>query len=447
MAITYISTNGRSQVGSFGEALLQGQAPDRGLYMPSVIPTLGKDTLSSMAGMEYSEIAFTVLNEFLGNELGEGELRTITKDAYDFELPIQKIIDNQYVLWLDEGPTAAFKDFAARMMARLMQYYNEGSRGKLVILVATSGDTGGAVASAFHNLDAMDVIVLFPKNEVTERQRRQMTTLGKNITAIAIDGKFDDCQAFVKQAFADSKLEDIRLTSANSINMGRLLPQAVYYFYGWSRVDDEAIFSVPSGNFGNLMGGLIAKRMGLPVRKFIVATNENDEFPRFVKSGNYEPIVPSRACISNAMNVGHPSNLARLIHMYGGQMDERGIVKKIPDMGAIREDMFAMSITDDETRKTIKNVYREHKVVLEPHGAVGWAALQRFLKEEKTDVPAISFETADPGKFPEEIVRLLKIQPPVPESLRGLDKKEEFMEELPGEYGEFRKFLIGRYIN
>jgi len=292
------------------------------------------------------------------------------------------------------------------------------------------------------------VIVLFPSKEVTPRQRRQMTTLGENIIALAVDGKFDDCQALVKEAFVDQELGCLDLSSANSINFGRLLPQTVYYFYAYSKLakeGEEIIFSVPSGNFGNLMGGLIAKKMGLPVHKFIAAVNENDEFPKFLETGKYQPIRPSRNCLSNAMNVGHPSNLARLIDLYGGQMDEKGIIHKMPDMDSIKKDVFSVSISDDETRATIKDVYQNHGVILEPHGAVGWAGLEGFSSQTKNSLLSISLETAHPAKFPEEIKKILNIEPELPESLKGLETKKEKFENISSNYQDFKQILQDKF--
>jgi threonine synthase len=330
----------------------------------------------------------------------------------------------------------------------MIQYFLKEDGKSIIILTATSGDTGSAVSHAFFGLENIKVVVLFPEREVTVRQRRQMTTLGKNIFPLAIDGKFDDCQALVKQAFADSELQGLNLSSANSINVGRLLPQAVYYFYASSRTaqhGEEVVFSVPSGNFGDLMGGLIALNMGLPVHKFVVATNENDEFPGFMKTGVYAPIRPSKNCISNAMNVGHPSNLARLFYLYGGRMNEMGLVSRQPDLIAMRKQLYAVSITDDETRKAIKEAYNQYKVLLEPHGAVGWAGLMKYLKECGDWSPCISLETADPAKFPEEIVRLTGINPPLPQAMARLDELEEHFEKMNGDYASLKNYL-GRFL-
>ena len=452
----YISTNQRSDSVSFKEALLIGQAPDKGLYMPDKIPNFSNEELQSMKNLSYSDIAFTVANKFLEGEIPGKELKRIVKEAYNFDVPLEKVFENQYIMRLDQGPTASFKDFAARMMARLISYYLQQEGKELVILVATSGDTGGAIADAFYRLPNIKVVILMPKNEISERQRRQMTALGENITAVLVNGKFDDCQAMVKQAFADPALKNLNLSSANSINFGRLLPQTIYYFYAYSRLaklakasdsGDGVIFSVPSGNFGDLMGGLISKEMGLPVKKFVVAVNENNEFPEFLKSGRYEPIKPSRACLSNAMNVGHPSNLARLIWLYGGQMDERGVIIKMPDMNKIKDDMSSYSITDSETKNTIKRIYEDYKTILEPHGAVGWAALQKYLSENPEDRErvSISLETADPAKFPETIIELTDIDPEMSEKMKEQSDKKEFAFEIEADYSKFKELIKKKF--
>ncbi|HNY34574.1 MAG TPA: threonine synthase, partial [Methanothrix soehngenii] len=389
---------------------------------------------------------YQVIKPYLGDLVEESALEDMLKDAYSYEVPLERVYDGKYLLRLDRGPTCSFKDFAARLMGRLMQYFLKEEGRSMIILTATSGDTGSAVAHAFYGLENIKVIVLFPESEVTERQRRQMTTLGENIYPLAVAGKFDDCQALVKQAFVDPELKGLELSSANSINVGRLLPQAVYYFYAHSRVapgGEEVVFSVPSGNFGDLMGGLIALKMGLPVKKFVAATNENDEFPRFMQTGVYEPIRPSKNCISNAMNVGHPSNLARLFSLYGGQMDETGQVARQPDLSAMREEIYAVSISDEETRQTIREAYSQYKVLLEPHGAVGWAGLVRYLDEFGDWSPAVSLETADPAKFPDEIVRLTGVNPSLPPAMASLDEKEEHYLEMDGSYASLKNYLKG----
>jgi len=292
------------------------------------------------------------------------------------------------------------------------------------------------------------MVVLFPRDEVSGRQRKQMTTLGGNVTVISVEGKFDDCQAMVKRAFSDPDLKKIRFSSANSINIGRLLPQSVYYAYAYARLakgGQPITFSVPSGNFGDMMGGLLAKRMGVPVEKFVIATNANDEFPKFVNSGQYSTIVPSRVCISNAMNVGHPSNLARFVDLYGGQMNETGLIVADPNMAAVRRDIYATSVDDESTRATIKGTYEKYKTVLEPHGAVAWAGLMRYWESGAQPQLAVSIETAHPAKFPEEITKLIGVDPALPPSLAGLDHKQEQYQSMGMDYSQFKEILAKKF--
>lgn len=451
--LKYHSTNLKAPKVSFPEALLQGLAPDRGLYMPDSIPVFSPDERNALRGMSYAEIAFEVLNKFLSGEIDTEHLRRLCTDAYNFDVPLELVYDRNYLMRLDQGPTASFKDFAARMMGRLMQHFLSLRGDTMTILTATSGDTGSAIANAFYGLDNIKVVILYPRNEVTERQRKQMTTLGKNIHVLALDGKFDDCQALVKEAFSDPDLGKLGLSSANSINIGRLLPQSVYYFYAHSRLAQSAgegiVFSVPSGNFGDLMGGLIAKQMGLPVTKFVVATNANDEVPEYLKTGLYKTIVPSRDCISSAMNVGHPSNMARIIELYGGTMNEKGDILQLPGIEQLRADLFAVSISDEQTRDTIRKVFDRHKVVVEPHGAVGWAGLADFYRANPainhSKQVSVTLETAHPAKFPQEISEILGVDSALPPSLAGLDNKPEYSESVSREYAEFKKYLINHF--
>jgi len=446
------STNRKAPEVSFEQALLKGIAPDGGLYMPVEIPVFTPEEILGFSDKQYHEIAFEVARKYLHGEVPDDDLSRIVKDAYNYDVPLENVYDRKYVMRLDRGPTASFKDFAARMMGRLMQFFLDRNGGDLLILTATSGDTGSAIANAFYGLHNVNVVVLFPENEVTARQRKQMTTLGKNITIVGLDGKFDDCQALVKTAFADNELNYLNLSSANSINIGRLIPQTMYYFYSFAKLrrgnlDEQVVFSVPSGNFGDLCGGLIAMKMGLPVKKFVVATNGNDEYPKFVQSGLYEKIDPSLNCISSAMNVGHPSNIPRLVELYGGNMDQHGTIVKAPDMNLIKNDMYAVSISDTETEAAIKKAYDEHGLLLEPHGSVGWAGLQLYLNDEETDKDqlCISLETAHPAKFPEKIIELLSFDPELPPSLHGLEGKQESWEHLKTDYATFKNFLKKNY--
>ncbi|MCX8109370.1 MAG: threonine synthase [Verrucomicrobiae bacterium] len=444
--ILFYSTNQRAPLVNLREALLQGQAPDRGLYMHTEIPCHRREEIAEMAGMDYPEIAFTVLRPYTAGIIDEDRLLSICREAYRFEVPLEHVEKRTWIMRLDRGPTASFKDFAARFMARIIGLLIMESGRSLTILTATSGDTGSAVASAFSGVEGIRVVVLFPEAEVTDLQRKQMTTLGGNIRTIAVAGRFDDCQAMVKSAFADPALRHLSLSSANSINIGRLLPQIVYYFYAASRVaaaGEAVVFAVPSGNFGDMMGAVLAARMGLAIRRLIVAVNANDEFPRFLRTGVYEKIEPSRACISNAMNVGHPSNLARLIAIYGGHMDETGFLHRKPDLERMQNDIFSTSVSDDVTRRTIVDAWQEHRLLLEPHGAVAWRGLQEYsLIEALDDTPAVSLETAHPAKFPEEIYRCLGFWPEPPACLQAVERLPESYDRLPASNDVFREYLL-----
>ncbi|MEM1009992.1 MAG: threonine synthase, partial [Myxococcota bacterium] len=345
------STFGDSKRLSFREALLQGQAPDRGLYWPVEVPVLSSSKRSSLVGASYAEVAEACLWPFVGEDLSLETLRKICVEAYNFEVPLESIGREHTILRLDRGPTASFKDFAARAMARWMSAFVQEQGDHLWILTATSGDTGSAIAQAFLGVPGIDVVVLFPASEVSTRQRKLMTTLGENIHAFAVDAKFDDCQAFVKRAFVDPALSGLSLSSANSINIGRLLPQSVYYMYTWLRLTEgqgEIDVVIPCGNFGNLMGAWIAKQMGAKFRRIVAAVNANDTFPRFLGSGRYQKIQPSKDCLSNAMNVGHPSNLVRLVSVYGGVLDADGVLHQTPDMASMRRDLWSLAVSDAE---------------------------------------------------------------------------------------------------
>ncbi|MBU6410966.1 MAG: threonine synthase, partial [Verrucomicrobia bacterium] len=379
----------------------------------------------------------------------DADLAAICRDAYTFNIPLEKVYDRVHVMRLDQGPTASFKDFAARMMARLLGRFLREDGRQLTILTATSGDTGSAVAHAFHHVPGIRVLVLFPFAEVSPRQRKLMTTLGDNVRTVAVDGKFDDCQDMVKRAFADPALGTIPLSSANSINIGRLLPQSVYYFYAASRMaqsGEPTVFSVPSGNFGDMMGAVVARQMGLPVRKIIAPVNDNDAFPRFLASGHYEKIFPSRNSLSNAMNVGHPSNLARLVAVYGGWMDESGHIHRAPDLAAMRRDLFSSSVSDERTRATICDAWRKYRLLLEPHGAVAWRGFLDWQEHESPHgSPAVILETAHPAKFPEEIEKTLGLSPEVPPAISAAENLPEDYDRLDADYEKFKAYLLARH--
>jgi threonine synthase len=443
--IRYYSTNGRVPLVHFREALFQGQPPDGGLYMPSRIPAFSLDDLWALKGRSYPEVAFFCLKGFLLGEIPEEVLWKITESAYDFPVPLEHVTARRYLLRLDQGPTASFKDFAARFMARTMQYFTASSEEHRIILVATSGDTGSAIANAFHNLSGLTIVVLYPRDEVSLRQAKQMNTLGGNVVAVASPEKFDQLQALAMKAFEDPDLEDLRLTSANSINWGRLMPQVAYHFYAYTSLAEKKgeriVDSVASGNFGNVTADFLSLRMGKPVERIIVATNENDEFPAFLETGIYRPVRPSRACISNAMNVGNPSNLRRLFDLYGGKIDRDGRVHRMPDLDSLRKDARAVSISDHLTRLTIQEVFDHYGVVLEPHGAVAWAALKRYLDGRPDEPLAVATETAHPAKFP-EVLHEFGVRTALPPSLQGLDERPSEVVEITGYYEELKELLL-----
>ncbi len=428
---------------TFPEALLMGQAPDEGLFMPDTIPQLPLRTVMALKGTPYTDAALLVAEAFLRQEIGTEKLREIVQDSYNFSVPLERVYDRKYLLRLDQGPTASFKDFAARMMARLMSHFRvQGKR--LNVLVATSGDTGGAVGDAFKGVPGIDVYIFYPLGEVSGRQKKQLDTIGGNVRAISVRGKFDDCQNLVKLAFSDPEFSGINLTSANSINFGRILPQIIYYIYAYAQLaeaDEEIVFSVPSGNFGDALGCEYARRMGLPVKKLLAPTNENDEFPRFLQTGFYTTVSPSKACLSNAMNVGHPSNLARFFDLYGGTVDKNGYVHKYPDREEMQRHIFSVSVSDGETKQTIKDAFAKYGTILEPHGAVGWKGLETFLAEQGDHPLCVSLETAHPAKFPEEVKELLNIDPELPPGMKDIDTRagEPFL--LDNNYRDIKKFL------
>lgn len=445
--IKYYSTNNKSERVSFETALMKGLASNYGLYMIAKedIPRLKPKTIKAMKDLSYAEIAFEVLYPFLKGEINKKDLEDILEDAYnDEEIPthIQHVTGKTCIMWLSNGPTYSFKDYAARFFARALDYFLKRSGLRRLVAVATSGDTGGAVADALHNLESVDNVVFFPKGSITERQRRQMTTLKGNVYAFEVNGDFDVCQALAKRLLGDKEFakqlfnDPERLTSANSISLGRLLPQAVYPFFAYSRIaryDEPMIASVPSGNFGDMMGTLIAREMGLPIPKILCGVNENREFPEFLRTEEYV-VKPSIKSPSSAMIVSNPSNFARLVDLYGGhvydkrdaqgKVTQEGVVDVRPDMRAMRDDLYSMSVSNPEHYRTIKEVYERFGIIMEPHGAVGWRVLDTYL-ENKHDRLAIVYETADPGKFPDDIKEAIGIVPDVPERIAKESKQGE----------------------
>ncbi|RNC85328.1 MAG: threonine synthase [Balneola sp.] len=389
----YYSTNNKTDFVSFEEAIFKGLPEDNGLYMPEVIPELPTSFFDGIDQLSLSEIGYEVISRFMGNEIADNELKILVEETLNFEIPLVAIKDNIYSLELFHGPTLAFKDVGARFLARCLSHFTKKKEKKLTVLVATSGDTGSAVANGFFGVPNIKVIILYPSGKVSHFQEQQMTTLGENITALEVDGTFDDCQDLVKQAFLDKELRStLNLTSANSINIARLLPQSIYYFYAWSQLPSEkrnkAIFSVPSGNFGNLSAGLLAQQMGLPIKKFIASTNINDSVPNYLWKGDFEPKA-SQATISNAMDVGNPSNFVRMLDLFDhshSKMSER---------------VSGFAYTDESTRIAIKQVYALTGYILDPHGAVGYLGLSDYLTQH--DGAGVVLETAHPVKFKETV--------------------------------------------
>jgi|TARA_B100001971_G_scaffold85568_1_gene79096 threonine synthase len=425
--LKYFSTGNKSDVVGFKDALLQGLAPDGGLYMPKSIPNLGIEFFTS--DFTYPELAVGMIHPFTKDVLSLNKLTEICESAFDFPLPLKKLNETDSTLELFHGPTFAFKDFAARFMARAMSHLIENDHC-LTILVATSGDTGSAVANGFLGLNNIKVVILYPSNRVSAVQEKQLTTMGQNITSLEVNGSFDDCQRMVKQAFQDNELTESRaISSANSINIGRLLPQSVYYAWAWKKVNEPKIFSVPCGNFGNLTGGLLAKRMGLPVEKFIAATNANDVFPKYLGGGE---VAAERAkqTISNAMDVSVPSNLERIKNLYNNEVDQ------------IKSDIISWSFSDDETKRTIKELKEEDNYLTDPHSAVGILGLNKYREETGSTQKGVILSTAHPGKFANVVEPIIGEKMDLPKSLHRVLKKEKHAITIRNKYSYLKAFLM-----
>lgn len=431
----YYSTNKSVPEVSLMEAVTKGLANDNGLFMPERIEGFDRHFYEHLHRMSFQEISFEVAKKFFGEDIPEEKLKEIVYDAINFDCPVVKVTDSIYSLELFYGPTLAFKDVGGRFMARLLGYFLNGFGKEVNVLVATSGDTGSAVANGFLDVPGIKVYVLYPKGLVSDIQEKQFTTLGKNITALEIDGTFDDCQRLVKSAFLDKELNDaLVLTSANSINVARFLPQAFYYFNAYARlrekgVSGELVVSVPSGNFGNLTAGLFAKFMGLPIKRFIAANNRNDIVYNYLQNGKYEPRA-SVSTIANAMDVGAPSNFARILELYNHSHK------------SISTDMVGYRYSDEEIRETMKQVYETKNYLLDPHGAVGYRALAEDLKEGEVGV---FFETAHPAKFTETVESVLgKGTVVLPEKLAEFMKGEKLSQPLSTEFADFKQFLLNK---
>ncbi|MEM8582901.1 MAG: threonine synthase [Bacteroidota bacterium] len=440
------STNNPDLRAGLSEAIFQALPPDRGLYMPLEITPLSASFFDKLSSMPMAEMGFRICRHLFQGSIPDNDLKEIVYGAINFPAPLVKINDHIHVLELFHGPSLAFKDFGARFMARLMSYFNRSSEGDLVILVATSGDTGGAVAAGFYNTPGIQVVILYPKGKVSFLQEKQLTTLGKNITALEIEGTFDDCQALVKQAFVDDDLRDqIRISSANSINISRLIPQSFYYFDAVRQLGIDGppiVFCIPSGNFGNLTAGLIAQRLGLPIAHFIAATNQNDVVPEYLSTGSYKP-RPSSPTLSNAMDVGNPSNFMRMADLYG-QINGLDPLKKSA-WTAMQESISGYAFTDEETEEALFRVFKEVQYLLDPHGAVGYLAIESYLRKSNNKVRPILLETAHPAKFKPDVERIIGHEIEVPERLARLADVEKVATAMSVDYDAMRDFLLERY--
>lgn len=429
--MNFYSTNNPNHRVDLAEAVLRGLPPDNGLYMPESITPLPEGFWQQARDMEFVELAFEMTRQLVMGSIADQDLQSIVGNACRFDAPLVHV-GGRYVLELFHGPTLAFKDFGASFMAQLMGWLVRGNQEQLRILVATSGDTGGAVAAGFFNVPGIEVTILYPKGKVSPLQERQLTTWGGNIRALQVNGVFDDCQALVKQAFLDEELrKKLNLSSANSINIARLIPQSWYYARAWQQLPADAldpVFCIPSGNFGNLTGGVLANKLGLPVHKFIAASNENKVVPDFLLSGKYSPKA-SVQTLSNAMDVGNPSNVARLQHLWGATAVDW------------QSRMSSISISDEETLRTMFQVEKETGYILDPHGAVGWSAMDRLQKDWKGH-PGVLLETAHPAKFAEVVERALNRPAPKADSLEALRSLPASNTELGTTFEEFKQFLL-----
>ena len=449
----YYSTNGKAPLADLNKAVVKGLAEDRGLYMPEVIHKLPKAFLDDMPKMRFQDIAFNVASAFFGDDVDLDALQDLVYDTLQFDCPVVKVKDNIYSLELFHGPTLAFKDVGARFMARLLQYFlRQGSSvcscgtatySTVNVLVATSGDTGSAVANGFLGVEGIHVYVLYPKGKVSPIQECQFTTLGKNITAIEVDGVFDDCQALVKSAFMDEELnKHMMLTSANSINVARFLPQAFYYFNAVAQLiaqghkPEDIVICVPSGNFGNICAALFGHQMGMPVKRFIAANNANDIFYNYLQTGQYNP-KPSKQTLANAMDVGDPSNFARIINLYSqnGKLSPEETHKVITSL------ISGATYSDEQIKETMRKCYKETGYILDPHGACGYQALEESLQPGEIGVFC---ETAHPAKFKEKVDDILGIDVEIPERLAAFMKGEKQSVPMTKNFEDFKKFLLAR---
>ncbi len=406
-------------------------APDRGLYFPNQIPKLSKKFFEDIEHISVPEMAFQIIKPYVGKEIDNKKLLSIVTETLDFEFPTVEITDNIAAFELFHGPTLAFKDVGARFMARALGHFSKSMEDKTIVLVATSGDTGGAVANGFLGVDGVEVIILYPKGKISEIQEKQITTLGQNITALEVDGVFDDCQEMVKAAFLDPSLTKMNLTSANSINVARWLPQMFYYFIAYRSLKNKnkkLVFSVPSGNFGNICAGVMAQQMGLPIDHFIASTNSNDSVPRYLKTGNFEPLQTIQT-ISNAMDVGNPSNFIRIQKIFNN------------DIFRMKKIISGYSYSDIETKKSLIEIYKKNGYIADPHGAIGFLGLKKYLSKQNKDHYGVFLETAHPVKFIDSVEKILKLKVQIPNRLKSALSKKKSCIPIK-DFSELKSYLL-----
>jgi threonine synthase len=426
--MNYYSLHHKSPKSTFKNAVVNGIAPDRGLYFPESITPLSKEFIDNIADYSNHEIAFEAIKQFVGDEIPEDKLKEIIAETISFDFPVVPVDKNIGTLELFHGPTMAFKDVGAKFMAKCLEYFNQGNDDEVTVLVATSGDTGGAVANGFLGAKGVNVVILYPSGKVSDIQEKQLTTLGQNITALEVDGVFDDCQDMVKTAFLDDEISRT-LTSANSINVARWLPQMFYFFYAYKQLHQEhkdIVFSVPSGNFGNICAGIVAQKLGLPIKHFVAATNVNDTVPNYMKEGIYTP-KPSKATISNAMDVGNPSNFIRIQQLFENNFEN------------LKNTFSSYSFSDDDTRAIMKQIYDSTNYVVDPHGAVGYLGLQKYGLQENEY--GVFLETAHPVKFLDVVEDTLPVKVGIPEQIKKVIDKEKVAQKIAS-YQELKDFLI-----
>ena len=426
--MNYYSLHHKSPNTTFKNAVVQGLAKDRGIYFPETITPLSEDFIQNIANFTNQEIAYEVIKQFIGDEIPTEQLKHIIKDTVSFDFPLVNIDHNTASLELFHGPTMAFKDVGATFMARCLEYFNRESKEEVTVLVATSGDTGGAVANGFLGVKGVNVVILYPSGKVSDVQEKQLTTLGQNITALEVDGVFDDCQEMVKEAFLDVDIKR-KLTSANSINVARWLPQMFYFFIAYKELqkkNKDLVFSVPSGNFGNICAGIMAQKLGLPIKHFIASTNINDTVPNYLMNGVFEPKA-SKATISNAMDVGNPSNFIRIRELFNNDLEK------------LRTTFSSYSFSDDETRESMKNIYSSSGYVADPHGAIGYLGLKKYRLS--TNEFGVFLETAHPVKFLDVVKETLSIQVKVPEQIQKVINNKKISIKISN-YDNLKRFLM-----